>query len=197
MAIELLTPFDIIITEAQDIRRARVELASRALQRRIAIAFEFEQYGGGNLKAPSAEWTLRKIRTGLDPRRGHATGALQRALTEQQLYRISRTTSTYTINFSATRYMQGPAAEYVGFYQRRFANLGLMFIRKQWLDEFARIVLGGTGQQGISQTTAQVALLEVQEGLTAQVLGQLLVTLREFRKRSKLPTVVTSPRRVA
>ena len=175
MKVTLLSPFRIFIMDAENVSAAKVEIAARALQRTISIAFEFEQYAGGDLRAPSDKWTMYKIKHGLDPRRGHASGDLQRALYSQRLFRITRTKSTYTVTFSIDN-ITGPAAEYAREYQKRFAAKGLLSIKPGWLKAFAR------GVTAVSQNKATQALRQISGQLTNQVAGQIGDAVRAFRR---------------
>lgn len=68
-------------------RRANMEPVMAAVALKI---FEIEdkifesqgRRGGGSWKADSPDWLARKIRDGLDPRIGHATGELRDSMTE-------------------------------------------------------------------------------------------------------------------
>ena len=179
MKVTLLSPFQIFITNAEKVSPAKVEIAARALQRTMAIAFEYEQYGGGDLKAPSDKWTMYKIKHGLDPRRGHASGDLQRALYSQRLFTIRRTKSTYTVMFSIDN-ITGPAAEYAREYQKRFASKGLLYVKKSWIKAFER------GVTAVSQRKATQVLTQISERLTTQVIGQVADATSAFRRRGIL-----------
>lgn len=70
--------------------RAALDKMGLDLQERIADSFANERVAGNSsLLKNSAKWNRFKARKNLDPRKGHATGALQRALDGLRLFTIT------------------------------------------------------------------------------------------------------------
>lgn len=61
--------------------RPAMETIADMMMRIIGIIFESQgRRGGGSWRRDSVEWLMRKQRLNLDPRIGHATGALRRSM---------------------------------------------------------------------------------------------------------------------
>lgn len=133
----------------KDVRAFAKDVAAR-LQDRIADEFEDERTFKGELKENTDAYTDSKVAAGLDPRRGHRTGALQDALRSARLWQVVGE----RIVFSEGRLMT--AIDYATYYAASKARGGkIVGVRKQWVQAVAaqvrskkrRVVRGGARKQ--------------------------------------------------
>ena len=124
-------------------RRAIVD-AAWEMQRQLARAYEASETGGGALRANSAEYNVRKVLDGDDPRRGHKSGALQSALYRVQCFRVrgNQRTGTWTIDFS-DRALVAAVGNYVEYFAAAKARGGhIVTMRRPWVNSAVSVLLG-------------------------------------------------------
>ena len=126
--------------DMKELRRRAVE-AAKSLQLKIAVTFEQAMTYAGALKKNDPDYTLRKVLSGMDPRRGHFTGRLQRALYRIRLWRISVSRKRVTIEFRDSGLHS--AIPYAVYFQRLKARGGrIVGVKRSWLS-IVRAVFAG------------------------------------------------------
>lgn len=121
--------------------RTAMERYGDALQERIAESFAGERVAGSStLGANTPEWNMYKARKGLDPRRGHATNNLQRALSARRLFRVGAVTNnTVSLEFLESRlHADVPYAEY--YEEAKVRRDGILALARKWVQEHLAII---------------------------------------------------------
>lgn len=119
--------------------------AARALQAEIASAFEKMRTYAGRLKSNSAAYNLRKVFAGLDPRLGHRTGRLQRAIDNVRCWKVLAISGGYAIIFSDAPLFA--AVGYAKYYARaKTKTMRIMGVTRESLTLVARVMRGATTQ---------------------------------------------------
>lgn len=117
------------------------EAYARWMQGQIAALYQAERVVGGKLRGNSAAYNLRKIQRGLDPRRGHATNRLQRALNpkKRRLWEVAVNMSKRTAKIVMKESRLHIAVPYSKFYEDKKApNQLIMGVQAKWASEAAR-----------------------------------------------------------
>jgi hypothetical protein len=105
---------------------------ANALQAKIAEAFEQQRTASGALLGNDADYTLGKVEDGLDPRRGHRTGALQAALYLVRLWKLQASKQRVVIIFSDKPLES--AIDYATYYTEAKTQGGFIAgVAKSWL----------------------------------------------------------------
>jgi hypothetical protein len=146
-----------------------VEMAE-ALQERIAETFEGERTARGPLRPFGKQWARYKASHGLDPRKGHATGALQDALYDSsgRLFEVRRVsarkgTVAYRVYFKPA--WLHSRVGYATFYeQAKVRGQGILQLAKSWINEVRPILVAAetaahTARSRNIRSTAGVASL--------------------------------------
>lgn len=148
--VKVVNPFTIVLRGAgvsvSDLLEAARKLAKR-LQTAIARNFQNMRTFGGNLAGNTAAYDLRKIRQGLSPLRGHATGRLQKAIENVRCWQVRKNGESAVITFSDAP-LQG-AVHYAEFYAEDKVRFGrIMGVKADWQGDAQKFVdsLGVKGQ---------------------------------------------------
>lgn len=123
---------------ASDNKAAAVD-GARAVQDQIALFFEAERTAKGPLIPNSDEYTISKIRRGLDPRRGWRTGALGASLYDDDLF-VTSATDTSAVAIFDIRLSTVPYAHH---YSDQKTRGGLLALTDRMLGIFRRVFEGG------------------------------------------------------
>lgn len=117
--------------------RKILDKIGRDLQKRVADSFETQKVAGSrHLRPNSPEWNAYKRKHGHDPRRGHMTGRLQRALhSPQRLYSISAITSSGTCVIRMREDWLRSRVPYAEYYEQSKVQGGaILAIAKRWVE---------------------------------------------------------------
>ena len=138
MAAKLLSPT--VVQIDGEYPPAKVAAFGRALQARIARAYEASRTWGGALKPNTQSYTVWKISQGLDIRRGWATGKLGAAIANVKCWTARKVSGGWRIEFSDNPLMG--AVDYAKYYREaKVPGLVIMGVIPAWVKE-AEPVLG-------------------------------------------------------
>lgn len=116
----------------------------RKLQERVAESFERQTVAGSRRLRPNTpEWDAYKRKKGYDPRRGHMTGRLQRALhSKQRLYSVSAITPQGTCIIRMREDWLRSRVPYAEYYEQAKVQGGaILAIAKRWVEIEGRLAI--------------------------------------------------------
>lgn len=163
----LVTEFIVEVTNipigpgGKTVWRAPLVRFGRALQDSIAESFAGERVAGSSQLARNTQaWNQRKAEKGLDPRRGHATNRLQRALDGKPLFRVrhivvnKKGLGRVRVEFiEAWLHQRVPYAEY--YEEKKVRRRGILAVARQWVDVELRILQAFATEEALRERRAQ------------------------------------------